>query len=68
MVKDSVLSLLWLRFSPWPGKFLMPQVHPIIIIIANKILVIISHWALGAVGDHRTDAPQCIRSTLSDCG
>ena len=21
-LKDSVLSLLWLRFDPWPGKFL----------------------------------------------
>ena len=28
MVKDSVLSLLWLRFSPWPRNFFMPQVQP----------------------------------------
>ena len=33
-VKDSVLSLLWLRvllgcrFNPWPADFLMPQVRP----------------------------------------
>ena len=23
-VKDSVLSLLWLRFDPWPGNFHVP--------------------------------------------
>ena len=34
MVKDLVLSLLWLRsllwcrFDPWPGNFCMPQVWP----------------------------------------
>ena len=28
MVKDSVLSLLWLGFSLWPGNFCMPQVQP----------------------------------------
>ena len=27
-VKDLVLSLLWLEFSPWPGNFCMPQVQP----------------------------------------
>ena len=25
-VKDSALSLLYLRFDPWPGNFPMPQV------------------------------------------
>ena len=24
-VKDSALSLLWLRFNPWHGNFCMPQ-------------------------------------------
>ena len=24
VVKDLVLSLLWLRFDPWPGNFCMP--------------------------------------------
>ena len=28
MVKDSVLSLLWLRFDPWPGNFHMLKVWP----------------------------------------
>ena len=28
MVKDSALSLLWLRFDPWPGNFGMPQIEP----------------------------------------
>ena len=27
-VKDPVLSLLWLRFAPWPGNFCMSQVWP----------------------------------------
>ena len=33
-VKDSVLSLVWLRlllwleFDPWPGNFFMPQAQP----------------------------------------
>ena len=25
-VKDLVLSLLWLRFEPWPGNFCVPWV------------------------------------------
>ena len=28
MVKDLVLSVLWLRFNPWPGKFHTPWVGP----------------------------------------
>ena len=28
MVKDSALSLLWLRFDPWPGNFCMPWAGP----------------------------------------
>ena len=28
MAKDSALSLVWLRFDPWPGNFHMPQVQP----------------------------------------
>ena len=28
VVKDSVLSLLWLRFDPWPRNFLMPLMWP----------------------------------------
>ena len=28
MVKDSALSLLWLRFDPWPGNSSMPWVWP----------------------------------------
>ena len=28
VVKDSALSLLWLRFDSWPGNFLMPWVQP----------------------------------------
>ena len=28
MVKDSALSLLWLRFHPWPKNFCMPQAQP----------------------------------------
>ena len=27
-VKDSALSLPWLRFNPWPRNFHMPQVQP----------------------------------------
>ena len=27
-VKDSALSLLWLRFDPWPWNFHMPWVLP----------------------------------------
>ena len=27
-LKDLTLSLLWLRFSPWPGNFHMPQAQP----------------------------------------
>ena len=27
-VKDAALSLLWLRFSPWPWNFYMPQAQP----------------------------------------
>ena len=27
-VSDSVLSLLWLGFSPWLGNFCMPQAWP----------------------------------------
>ena len=27
-VKDLALSLLWLRFSLWPGHFCMPQAWP----------------------------------------
>ena len=27
-VKDQVLSLVWCRFSPWPGNFSMQQVCP----------------------------------------
>ena len=27
-VKDPELSLLWLRFHPWPGNFLMPWAQP----------------------------------------
>ena len=27
-VSDSVLSLLWLGFSPWLGNFCMPQAKP----------------------------------------
>ena len=27
-VKDQALSLLWHRFSPWPGYFHMPQSQP----------------------------------------
>ena len=26
-VKDSALSLLWLRFDPWPGNLHMPRVR-----------------------------------------
>lgn len=26
VVKDSALSLLWLRFDPWPENFYIPQV------------------------------------------
>ena len=26
VVKDSALSLLWLRFDPWPKNFYIPQV------------------------------------------
>ena len=28
MVKDSALSLLWLRFDPWLGNFCMPRDQP----------------------------------------
>ena len=28
MVKDLVLSLLWLGFHPWPKNFCMPGVRP----------------------------------------
>ena len=27
-VKDSALSLLWLRFDPWPGNFRMLRERP----------------------------------------
>ena len=27
-VRDSMLSLLWLRFDPWPGNFCMPRMQP----------------------------------------
>ena len=27
-IKDLVLSLLWLRFDPWPGNFHMPWAWP----------------------------------------
>ena len=39
MVKDPVLSLLWLRFDPWPGNF---HILKIIIIIIKPIEPIIS--------------------------
>ena len=28
VVKDSALSLVWLRFNPWPRNFCMPQAWP----------------------------------------
>ena len=28
MVEDLALSLLWLRFHPWPGNFCMPGTQP----------------------------------------
>ena len=34
-VKDPALSLQWLRFDPWPGNFLMPQVRPEIFFFFN---------------------------------
>ena len=27
-LKDLILSLLWLAFDPWPGKFCMPWPRP----------------------------------------
>ena len=27
-VKELALSLLWLRFNPWPGNFFTPQARP----------------------------------------
>ena len=27
-IKDLALSLLWLRFNPWPGNFFMLQARP----------------------------------------
>ena len=28
VVKDSALSLVWLRFDPWPGNVCMPLAQP----------------------------------------
>ena len=28
VIKDMILLLLWLRFSPWPGSFHMPWAQP----------------------------------------
>ena len=44
VVKDSVLSLPWLEFDPWPGNFCMLQVWP-----KNKIIIIIWYYKVEVV-------------------
>ena len=42
-IKDPALSLLWLRFSPWPGNFCMSWAQPKKNILSNRFLYQLCH-------------------------
>ena len=49
VIKDVILLLLWLRFSPWPGSFHMPWAQPPQIKTVNKSTRFVNHLACDRV-------------------